>query len=131
MKSARILIVEDEILIAHGLSRMLKKWGYEVLKIVATGNDAIAAVQEQTPDVILMDIAIRGDMNGLQTSAEILKEHPIPMVYLTAYSDEETLNKIRAVGGNSILIKPYKKPQLKELLEKVLSESLNAPATSA
>lgn len=130
MKSARILIVEDEILIAHGVSRMLKKWGYEVLKIVATGHDALEAIKAQTPDLILMDIAIRGEINGLQTSAEILKTHIIPMIYLTAYSDEETLNKIRAVGGDNILIKPYKKPQLKELIETVLSESINT-ATSA
>jgi CheY-like chemotaxis protein len=83
----RILIVEDEVLIAHQLRRKLDGLGYEVIAIVTNGLDALRIAADETPDLVLMDIVIQGDMDGIETADILIKDHHIPVIYLTAYAE--------------------------------------------
>src|ERR1035438_8220155 len=90
-----ILIVEDEKIVAMDISGSLKSVGYEVSGIVASGKEAIDLVNQNPPDLILMDIKIKGDIDGIQTAEIIQGHHDIPIVYLTAFADENTLSRAR------------------------------------
>lgn len=98
MSEAKILIVEDEFLIAQGLARKLKKLGYQVMDIVASGVEAIQRTREFHPDLILMDILIEGDRDGIETAAEIYQSYFVPVIYVTAYADDQTLKRAQATG---------------------------------
>ena len=93
MSKTKILIVEDEVLYAFELFSSLEGCGFEPLKTVATGRKAIIAVKENNPDLILMDIHLKGNMDGIQTAETILKIKNIPVIFLTAHSDEVTVKK--------------------------------------
>ena len=115
MSKAKILIVEDETLIALSLSKDLKRFGYEVSGRVTNFDDAIKSVQHNEPDLILMDINLgKGNKDGIDTAAEIKSIKNIPIIFVTAYSDKDTLLKIKQYKINPIgyLTKPYKKDEL-------------------
>lgn len=122
MNNIEILIVEDEFLIAKGLARQLQKSGYTVGKIVPSGRAAIEYVETSLPDLILMDIAIKGKMNGIETAAKIRTKYDIPIIYLTAYTDERTIEKAVSSGGYSYLLKPYKKAELNAVIKMALKK---------
>jgi len=122
MNNIEILIVEDEFLIAKGLARQLEKSGYTVGKIVPSGRAAIEYVEASLPDLILMDIAIKGKMNGIETAAKIRAKYDIPIIYLTAYTDERTIEKAVSSGGYSYLLKPYKKAELNAVIKMALKK---------
>ena len=82
---ARLLIVEDEAIVARDLQGRLKRLGYDVCGIVATGADAIAAAVQHRPDLVLMDIVLKGDMDGIEAAQVINRDHQIPIVFLTAW----------------------------------------------
>ncbi|MEM9273630.1 MAG: EAL domain-containing protein, partial [Cyanobacteria bacterium P01_F01_bin.143] len=115
-------IVEDEFLIAKGLARQLEKSGYTVGKIVPSGRAAIEYVETSLPDLILMDIAIKGNMNGIETAAKIRENHNIPIIYLTAYTDDKTIEEAVSSGGYSYLLKPYKKAELNAVIKMALKK---------
>ena len=85
---ANVLIVEDELVTANALSDVLVDLGYRVLAIVDSSDDAISAIRRQLPDVVLMDIKLRGSDSGIITAKEIHKIAPVPIIYLTAFSDD-------------------------------------------
>ncbi|MDJ0904158.1 MAG: EAL domain-containing protein [Xenococcus sp. MO_188.B8] len=122
MNNIKILIVEDELLIAKGLARQLEKSGYSVGKIVSTGKAALEYVATSLPDIILMDIAIKGKMNGIETAAKIREKNDIPIIYLTAYADEKTIEKAVDSGGYTYLLKPYKKAELNAAIKMALKK---------
>lgn len=99
MTKTKILIVEDELLLAKNLSRKLKKLGYTVLEIVSSGNVAIQRAAEIQPDLILMDIVIKGDMDGIEAAAQIHEQLDIPVIYTTAYADDDTLQRCEGTGS--------------------------------
>ena len=112
MGNENILIVEDERIIAIDLQRRLEKFGYHVTAIAATGTQALESIEAQLPDIILMDIMLAGDMDGIQT-AEIVKErHEIPVLFLTAFSDEKTLERAKHVEPVGYILKPFKEKEL-------------------
>ncbi|MBD2178136.1 response regulator [Pseudanabaena sp. FACHB-1998] len=130
---ANILIVEDELVTANALSDVLTDLGYQVLEIVDSSNDAIAAIHRQIPDLILMDIKLRGLDNGITAVHEIHKISPIPVIYLTAFSDPETLEKVTATSPYGYLTKPLRYAEVdmaimlslqKHQTEKILQEAL-------
>jgi CheY-like chemotaxis protein len=96
MATARIMVVEDERIVALHLRQQLIKLGYQVVGTVASGKQALDKINELRPDVVLMDIHIEGDMDGIETAARIPEDRQIPVVYLTAYSEEATLARARA-----------------------------------
>ncbi|WP_319561541.1 EAL domain-containing protein [Marispirochaeta sp.] len=112
MSSEKILIVEDERIIAIDLQRRLENFGYQVTGVVATGRQAIESVESTPPDIILMDIMLSGDMDGIDT-AEIIKDRfEIPVMFLTAYSDEKTLERAKHVEPLGYILKPFKEKEL-------------------
>src|SRR5271156_4711376 len=98
MEKARILIVEDESIVALDLERTLQRLGYQIVGRAATGADAVAAADTHRPDVVLMDIGLRGTMSGTEAAAEIRKRLDLPIIYLTSHADEHTVHAARATG---------------------------------
>lgn len=120
MKPINILIVEDELILAKNLAHKLKYCGYEVLGIVDSGVKAIAKVAEAQPDIILMDIVLKGDMNGIATSQKIQAEYQIPIIYLSSYSDRNTLKQARETHPQGYIVKPYNIEDVKATIESTL-----------
>ena len=102
----RILIVEDEAITALDLKYSLEELGYEIVDTVDTGQDAIDIAAETVPDVVLMDIKLKGDMEGIE-AAEIISELRIPIIYLTANTDTDTFEKSNVKGSYGFVSKPY------------------------
>lgn len=112
-----ILIVEDEGVVALSLQAVLKKMGYKVVGIAVTGNEAIALAQEHKPNVILMDIHIKGDIDGIQTTEKINEFSDVPVIFLTAYADDETVQRAIKTRSHSYLVKPYNPRELYSNIE--------------
>ena len=102
----RILIVEDEGMIADHLAAVLGKAGYEVAGIAASSQEVFAIIKERPPDLILMDIHIDGPMDGIETAEKLLETLVIPIIYLSAHSDLLTVNRAKATGPFPFLTKP-------------------------
>jgi signal transduction histidine kinase len=126
MSEAKILIVEDEFLIAQGLARKLEKLGYQIIDIVASGGEAIQRTREFYPDLILMDIVIEGDCDGIETAAEIYKSYFIPVIYVTAYADEQILKRAQNTGSYGYILKPFNERELHATIQIALSKHQQA-----
>lgn len=96
MMATRILIVEDEILVARDLEQQLTALGYQVAGIAATGALALQLVAEMQPHLILMDIRLQGALDGIATAEQIRLRHLLPIIYLTAHADSATVARARA-----------------------------------
>ncbi len=121
-----ILIVEDELLIAKNLSQKLEKLGYKIADIVSSGADAIQRAGEIKPDLILMDIVIKGEIDGIETAGIIHQELEIPIIYTTAYADDETLQRAENTGSYGYLLKPFKERELHATIKIALSKHQEA-----
>ncbi len=117
MQEKSVLIVEDEGVVALSIQAVLKKMGYKVVGIAVTGNEAIALAMEHKPDVILMDIHIKGDIDGIQTTEKLNKITDIPVIFLTAYADDETVSRAIKTRSHSYLVKPYNPRELYSNIE--------------
>ena len=95
MNKTNILIVEDEAIVAKDIQQSLKKAGYNVVGVASTGEKAIELANEKKPDLVLMDIMLKGPMSGIEAAEEIRLALNIPVVFLTAYADESTFNKAK------------------------------------
>jgi CheY-like chemotaxis protein len=120
MATERILLVEDESLIAKDLERRLQRMGYLVIVLAVTGLDAIHQTLEHQPDVVLMDIRLQGQMDGIEAAAFIRTHLNIPVVYMSAYVDEETLARASATRPAGYLRKPFTERQLRLAIEGAL-----------
>ncbi len=107
-----ILIVEDESIVALDLQNRLQRLGYLAPSYVATGAGAIAKTDELRPDLILMDIKLRGDMDGIEASRKIRQKHDVPIIYLTAFADEATLQRAKGTRPFGYLLKPFEEREL-------------------
>jgi PAS domain S-box-containing protein len=117
MSKTHILIVEDEGIIAKDLQAMLRNLGYHVPVTVGTGALAITTALQNQPDLILMDIQLRGDMDGVQAAAAISAQQDVPIVYLTANSDEATLQRAKVTDPFGFLIKPFEERAIQAGIE--------------
>lgn len=117
MADKKILIVEDNAIIAMETIERLKRLGYLISGVAATGPDAISLAGSARPDLILMDINLKGEMDGIEAAREILAKNPVPLIYLTAYSDEETLKRAMASQPFKYLVKPYRERELYTSIE--------------
>jgi len=113
---ANILVVEDEFITARHIADSLKELGYGVTGIVATGEEAVKKAAETRPDLVLMDIRLKGSMDGIQ-AAEQIASLEIPIVYLTSYSDDRTMERAKITEPYGYLIKPFTDTELKTTLE--------------
>ncbi|OQX71848.1 MAG: hypothetical protein B6D62_01245 [Candidatus Cloacimonas sp. 4484_275] len=117
MPLGRILITEDERIIAEDLKMTLQEFGYDVIGIVASGEEAIAETKRLKPDLILMDIMLDGKLNGIETAKDIFIKFKIPVIYITAYADSETLDKAKKTKPFGFLFKPFEEEELFSTLE--------------
>lgn len=107
MAGAKILVVEDDGIIAHHIQNVLIKLGYQVVGVAQSGFDAFSLVEREQPDLILMDINLQGDLDGVDTADQIHRKFDTPIVYLTAYSDEKTLRRARISDPFGYILKPF------------------------
>ena len=117
MEKIKILIVEDESILALGLKKKLENLGYTVTDIAASGPETIKKVAQNKPDIIMMDIVIKGDMDGIETAAKLNETESIPVIYLTAYADDEILKRAATTEPYGYILKPYKEKELKANIE--------------
>lgn len=120
MDKAKILVVEDEIIIAMEIAERLKAMGYEVMRIVSNGQMAIENAIREEPDLILMDIMIQGEIDGIETATKIRSFSDIPVIYLTANADEPTLQRAKVSDAFGYLIKPFEERELNTTIEMAL-----------
>ena len=113
----KILIVEDEQIAARDIKQNLSNLGYTVVGIAATGKKALQCTEETQPDLVLMDIVLKGKMDGIETAEQIRKLHDIPIVYLTAHADERTLNKAKITVPFGYILKPVDERELQSTIE--------------
>jgi two-component system, response regulator PdtaR len=113
----RILIAEDEALTAMELQKKLTLWGYDVVEIVSFGEEAVIKTLELKPDIILMDILLKGNMTGVDAARDINKKMEIPIIYLTAYSNVETFEDAKITHPSAYLLKPFQENELKFAIE--------------
>jgi len=112
MTKTNVLIVEDEIIVAKNTETVLKSLDYSIAGICISGEQAIKVVAEKKPDLILMDIVLGGDIDGIQAAAEILKQVEVPIIFVTSYSDEDTLKRAKETAPYGYIIKPFNKKEL-------------------
>ena len=120
MSKLRILIVEDESIVAMDLKNRLVNLGYAVPLIVSSGEDAVEKAKETMPDIILMDIMLKGGMDGIEAAEKIRASHDIPILYLTAYSDDNTLHRAKITEPYGYLLKPFSERELLVSIETAL-----------
>ncbi|NTU80752.1 MAG: response regulator [Chloroflexales bacterium] len=102
-----VLIVEDELLVAMDARALLTSHGYDVAAVAASGGEAVSQALSLRPDLVLMDIRLRGEMDGITAAAQILTHHSVPVIYLTAFADDDTLLRARTTAPYGYLVKPF------------------------
>ncbi len=119
--NVKILIVEDEMLIAAKISTLLTELGYEVTGILARAEDALVHATENAPDIALLDIHLKGHMDGVELSQALQKERELPIIFLTANADDATFNRAKAAKPYAFISKPFKKLDLQRAIELTIS----------
>lgn len=123
---AKVLIVEDEAIIAKDISQVLTKLGHTVLRIVTTGEESVRAARLARPDVVLMDISLKGEIDGVRAAALIQSRFRIPVVYLTAFCDSETVDRAWSTKPLAFLRKPFEEGDLETVLSGLNRKSRTA-----
>ena len=113
----KILIVEDEMIIAANISLQLTTLGYEVTGIIPRGEEALLHFRQNKPDIVLLDIQLKGELDGIETAKLMQKEREIPIIYLTANADEAHFNKAKSTNPYAFISKPFKKLDLQRAIE--------------
>lgn len=119
-RASRIMLVEDEIIVALDVQERLETLGYQVVAHATSGAEALKLLEEEHPDLILMDVKIRGKLDGIDTASAIRENLDVPIIYLTAFADETTLQRARVTGASGYLIKPFEDRELRSAIEMAL-----------
>ncbi len=117
----KVLIVEDEGIVAMDLAAGLDKDGYEVVGIADSATEAASLFKENEVDIILMDVHIIGEKDGIDTAAELLKQRSVPLIYLTAFTDTNTINRAKSTHPAAFLAKPYSITNVRIAIELAIS----------
>lgn len=117
----KILIVEDEMIIAAKISMQLTSLGYEVTGILPRGEQAIEQVKENKPDIVLLDINLKGNLDGIETATQLQQLYNFPIIYLTANADEDTFNRAKSTKPYAFISKPFKQLDLQRAIELTIS----------
>ncbi|MBP2227678.1 signal transduction histidine kinase/CheY-like chemotaxis protein [Azospirillum agricola] len=120
MSAARILIVEDDRIVARDIQQQLARMGHEVVGTSASGEDAIRLAGRHQPDLVLMDIRLEGEMDGIEAARRIRDTHRIPIVFLTAYANDETVRRASLTEPFGYLLKPFEEPQMRTVIQMAL-----------
>src|SRR5438477_8576778 len=113
----RALIVEDEILIAEELKERLSRLGFSVIAAVDSAEEGIAIATRERPDLVLLDIRLKGEKDGVQAAKEIRQQVNVPLVYLTAHSDRLTVDRVKETEYDGFLLKPFRERELQTTIE--------------
>lgn len=127
----KILIVEDELIIAEDVRGMLGRMGYEVVGNAMDYQEAVTLLQTTTPDLILLDVNLNGKKDGIDLAQTINETHKIPFIYTTSYSDTATLQRAKATNPANYLVKPFKQEQLFTAIEMALYHLSERPKQEA
>ena len=121
MENVRVMVVEDEGIVSIDIRNILKKLGYSVSAVAFSGEEAINKVKDHPTDLILMDIGLKGDIDGIQAAKKINKLK-IPVIFLSGFADENTLKKAQEAQPAAYLLKPINEDELKDTIEKVIKK---------
>jgi len=119
MRHITLCIVEDEIIIAMHMETVLKKAGYDVVKKVTTGEEAVQAVQDFNPDFILMDIHLAGRMDGIEAAGKIKELIDVPVIFMTGFPNPQLKERARKIGPAAYLLKPVNINSLLDIIESI------------
>jgi len=119
--SIKILVVEDEMIIGANISIQLTELGYEVTGVLPRGEEVLNHAKENRPDIIILDINLKGKMDGIETAALVEQHFQIPVIYLTANSDDATFNRAKTTRPAAFIAKPFKQLDLKRAIELTIS----------
>ena len=117
MSKINVLVVEDESIVSKDIQHSLKKLGYNVVGASPTGEKAVELAGSENPDIVLMDIMLKGEMNGIEAAERIKALYAIPVIFLTAYADESTLSKAKITEPHGYILKPFKEIDLHTTIE--------------
>lgn len=128
-RKINIMVVEDEMIIAAKISMYLTELGYEVTGIFPRGEEALVVIEEKQPDILLLDINLKGRLDGVETAQAMQEKFDVPIVYLTANADEANFKRAKSTRPYAFISKPFKKLDLQRALELVISRlAMDAPA---
>jgi hypothetical protein len=119
----RALIVEDEALIAEELRERLSRLGFTVIAAVSSGEEGVEIATRERPDLVLMDIRLSGDKDGVQAAKEIRERVDVPIVYLTAHSDRRTVERVNQTDHDGFILKPFVRRELQSTIQVALRRS--------
>ncbi len=117
MANTRIMIVEDEWITAEDIRMSLQSLGYTITSMVTSGEEAIKNAEKDRPDLVLMDIMLKGEMDGIEAASQIRSCYNIPIIYLTAYTNETVLERAKITEPFGYIVKPFAKQDLKVAIE--------------
>ena len=120
MAASQVLVVEDEGIIAADIQDRLTALGYEVPLTVSSGEEALEKIPTFLPDVVLMDIMLKGEIDGIDAAAQIRERHNIPVIFLTAHADQSTVNRAKLTEPFAYILKPFEERELHTALEMTL-----------
>ena len=124
MNGAKILIAEDENIVALDIKNTLLKLGYRVTSIAATGIDVMTQIEEHKPDLILMDIMLKSALDGIDAAGLISHTHKIPVIYVTSSTDKATYERAKTTKPSDFIVKPFDISRLRSAIEKVLNNQV-------
>ncbi|MEW6601477.1 MAG: response regulator [Nitrospirota bacterium] len=122
MHKARVLIVEDEGIVAMDLQYNLTNLGYSVCGITDSGEEAIQLTAAERPDLVMMDISLAGKMSGIEAARRIFDEYSVPVIYVTAYSNVEILEQFKNLLGHKYVFKPFSNEELAKAIKSLLDD---------
>ena len=120
MSSANIMIIEDETIIAKDIENILLNYGYSITGIYSRAEDAIESLKTSIPDLILMDVVLKGDLDGIEAADLINKKIHVPIIFITAYADEITISRIKKTDPYGYFLKPFEEKELQTWIETTL-----------
>ncbi len=126
----KILVVEDEMIIGAKISMQLTALGYEVTGVLPRGEEALLHLEQNKPDIVLLDIQLKGAMDGIETARRIHLKGDIPVIYVTANTDEATFNRAKATRPHAFIAKPFKQLDLHRAIELTISRMAEAATGS-
>ena len=123
MANAKILVVEDEGIVSIDIRNMLKNLGYTIAGVAFLGEEAVQKADSTQPDLVLMDIGLKGDIDGIEAAKTIRDRFHIPVVFLTGFADENTLTKAKEADPSGFITKPIKEEELTATIKQALSSN--------
>lgn len=135
MAKVKLLIAEDDVVIAQNLALSLEEMGYEVCEVVSSGEELLLEVHQHNPDLAILDITLEGKLDGIDTAAMLAKSSKIPFIFMTALSDKDTIDRAKLTGPHAYLVKPFDVRTLQSSIEVAIHNASlrlqTATATSA